>query len=392
MVFPFNSIEEFKVNITQDHEIFRNAIREFCDREVSPLVEKGEREKDIPQELKIKAREIGLYGLDVPTEYGGQGGDYLYNIIASEEISRVWSSFATFFLINWMFTHAILTFGNEEQKKNYVTEVAKGEKIAAFANTEPNAGTDVAGIQTTAKKVNDHFVINGKKIFITNGDIADYYLVTARTSAGNPRWKGISMFIIEKDNVKVEGRIGTTGLKASHTAEISFNEAKVPAENLLGEEGMGFKYAVSSFDYARTLVSAQAVGIGQAALEKMIEYSIQRNSFGQKIASFQNVQQHISESLADLYTSRLITYWAGNLKGEDYVVVASLAKFFSTEAVERIVLRAMRVFGGYGVAEATGLERMLRDLQILKTYEGTNDIQRLSAAKFLIRKKLGVEI
>jgi len=393
MVFPFNSIEEFKINITQDHELFRKAIREFCERDVLPLVEKGEKEKDIPRDLKDKAKEIGLYGLDVPVEYGGQGGDYLYNLIASEEMSRVWPSFATFFLINWMFTHAILTFGNEEQKRKYVTEVAKGEKVAAFANTEPNAGTDVAGIQTTAKKVNDHYVINGKKIFITNGDIADYYLVTARTYAGNPRWKGISMFIVDKDNVKIEGRIETTGLKASHTAEISFNEAKVPEENLLGEEGMGFKYAVASFDYARTIVSAQAVGIAQAALEKMIEYSIQRTSFGEKIASFQNVQQHISESLADLYASRLITYWAGNLKeGNDYVIVASIAKFFSTEAAERIVLRAMRVFGGYGVAEATGLERMLRDLQILKTYEGTNDIQRLSAAKFLIRKKLGVEI
>jgi alkylation response protein AidB-like acyl-CoA dehydrogenase len=393
MVFPFNSIEEFKINITQDHELFRKAIREFCERDVLPLVEKGEKEKDIPRDLKDKAKEIGLYGLDVPVEYGGQGGDYLYNLIASEEMSRVWPSFGTFFLINWMFTHAILTFGNEEQKRKYVTEVAKGEKVAAFANTEPNAGTDVAGIQTTAKKVNDHYVINGKKIFITNGDIADYYLVTARTYAGNPRWKGISMFIVDKDNVKIEGRIETTGLKASHTAEISFNEAKVPEENLLGEEGMGFKYAVASFDYARTIVSAQAVGIAQAALEKMIEYSIQRTSFGEKIASFQNVQQHISESLADLYASRLITYWAGNLKeGNDYVIVASIAKFFSTEAAERIVLRAMRVFGGYGVAEAAGLERMLRDLQILKTYEGTNDIQRLSAAKFLIRKKLGVEI
>lgn len=395
MVFPFRSLEDFKIDINQDHELFRESIREFMEKEVRNHVEKGENSGDIPKEIKEKSKELGLYGLDMPEKYGGQGGNYIYLLIATEEMSRVWPSLATFFLINWMFTNAISKFGNEYLKEKYIPDIVSGKKVAAFANTEPGAGTDVAGIQSIAKKIDDHYVITGKKIFITNGDIADYYIVTARTSSEEKRWKGLSMFVIEKDfpGFKVESRISTTGLKASHTAELSLNEVKVPKENLVGEEGLGFKYAVASFDYARTIVSAQAVGIGQAALEKLLEYSLQRSSFNQKLASFQVVQQKISESMADIYSSRLMTYWAGNLyvgdKEDDYISVASLAKFFSTEAAERTILRAMTVHGGYGVSVSTGLERMLRDIQILKTYEGTNDIQRLSAAKYMLKKVYG---
>jgi alkylation response protein AidB-like acyl-CoA dehydrogenase len=395
MVFPFKSLEDFKIDISQEQEIFRESMREFMEKEVRNEVERGESLGDIPMEIKEKAKELGLYGLDIPEKYGGQGGNYLYLLVATEEMSRVWPSMATFFLINWMFTNAINKFGNDYLREKYIPEIVSGKKVAAFANTEPAAGTDVAGIQSVAKKINDHYVITGRKIFITNGDIADYYLVTARTSSEDKRWKGLSMFVVEKDypGFKVEGRISTTGLKASHTAELSLNEVKVPKENLVGEEGMGFKYAVASFDYARTIVSAQALGIGQAALEKLLEYSLQRTSFSQKLASFQMVQQKISESMADVYSSRLMTYWAGNLyvngREDEYVSVASLAKFFSTEAAERTILRAMTVHGGYGVSVSTGLERLLRDIQILKTYEGTNDIQRLSAAKYMLKKVYG---
>ncbi len=298
-----------------------------------------------------------------------------------------------------MFTSALLRFGNKDLKDRYIPPIARGDKIAAFANTEPGAGTDVAGMTSTAKKINGHYVITGKKIFITSGDLADYIIVTARTSPPlEQRWKGITMFVIEKDfpGFKVEGRIDTTGLKASHTTEISLNEVKVPEENIVGEVGHGFKYAVSSFDYARTIVASQALGIAQAALEKMVRYSADRKSFGQSIASFQMVQQKVSESMADLTTSRLLVYWAGTLfkKGmeNEYIMAASLAKFFATEAAERVVLRAMTAHGGYGVTTSTGLERMLRDIQILKTYEGTNDIQRVSAARHFYRKFMGINV
>jgi hypothetical protein len=398
-MFPFKSIEDFNLGLTQDHEILRNAIRDFAENSMSIYVEKGEMERDLPKELKEKAKEIGLYGLDVPTEYGGQGGDYLTLLVASEEISRVWTSFSTFFLIQWMVNRAILKYGKDELKKKYLPLTVVGEKIGAFANTEPDAGSDVAGIKSTAKKVNGHYILNARKIFITNGDIADYFIITARTSPPDPkaRWKGITMFLVEREwGVKTVSRIETTGLKASHTAEIVLEDVKVPEENVLGDEGMGFKYAVESFDYARTIVAAQALGIAQAAFEKMVEYSLQRKAFEKKLAEFEIVQQKVSESLSDIITSRLLTYWAGTLyqkgKMEEYIVAASLAKFHSTEAAERIVLKAMSVYGGYGVSVSSGLERLLRDLQILKTYEGTNDIQRISAARQFYYRFKGIKV
>jgi len=398
MVFPFKSLEDFKVEITQDHELLRSAVRDFAENILAKYVEIGEKELDIPLEVKQKAKEIGLYGLFARQDLGGQGADYLSLLTATEEMARIWPSFSTFLLINWMFIYALSRFGNEELKKKYVTPVANGDKVAAFAVTEPVAGSDVAGIKTTAKKLDSEYVINGRKIFITNGDIADYYLIAARTSPPDPkaRWKGISMLVVEKDAVKPVSRIETTGLKSSHTAEILLEDVKTPAENLLGEEGNGFKYAVSSFDFARTIVASQALGIGQAALEKIINYSLQRTAFEKKLAEFQLVQTKVSESLADLEVARLITYWAGTLfkngKENEYTVAASLAKFISTESAERIILRAMSVYGGYGVTTSTGLERMLRDLQIMKTYEGTNDIQRISAARFLYNKFIGYKV
>ncbi|AAK42872.1 acyl-CoA dehydrogenase [Saccharolobus solfataricus] len=398
MVFPFKSLEDFKVEITQDHELLRSAVRDFAENVLAKYVERGEKELDIPLEAKQKAKEIGLYGLFASQDLGGQGADYLSLLTATEEIARIWPSFSTFLLINWMFIYALSRFGNEELKKKYVIPVANGDKVAAFAVTEPVAGSDVAGIKTTAKKLDGEYVINGRKIFITNGDIADYYLIAARTSPPDPkaRWKGISMFVVEKDAVKPVSRIETTGLRSSHTAEILLEDVKVQTENLLGEEGNGFKYAVSSFDFARTIVASQALGIGQAALEKMINYSLQRSAFEKKLAEFQLVQTKVSESLADLEVARLITYWAGTLfrngKENEYTVAASLAKFISTESAERIILRAMSVYGGYGVTTSTGLERMLRDLQIMKTYEGTNDIQRISAARFLYNKFIGYKV
>ncbi|WP_338598197.1 acyl-CoA dehydrogenase family protein [Sulfolobus tengchongensis] len=398
MVFPFKSLEDFKVDITQDHELLRSAVRDFAENVLAKYVERGEKELDIPMEVKQKAKDIGLYGLFANESLGGQGADYLSLIVATEEITRVWPSFSTFLLIDWMFIYTLSKFGNDELKRKYVVPVAKGDKVAAFANTEPSAGSDVAGIKTTAKKLNGEYILNGRKIFITNGDIADYYLITARTSPPDPkaRWKGISMFVVEKDAVKPVSRIETTGLKSSHTAEIVLEDVKVPAENLVGEEGNAFKYAVSAFDFARTIVASQALGVGQSALEKMVNYTLQRSAFEKKLADFQLVQTKISESLADLEVARLITYWAGTLfkngKENEYVVAASLAKFISTEAAERIVLRAMSVYGGYGVTTSTGLERMLRDLQIMKTYEGTNDIQRISAARFLYNKFIGYKV
>ena len=294
----------------------------------------------------------------------------------------------------------ILLFGSEELKKKYVTPVARGDKAAAFANTEPSAGSDVAGIQTVAKKVNGKYIINGRKIFITNGGVADYYVVTARTSPPDPnaRWKGISMFVVEREwkGVKVLNRIETMGLKASNTAELAFEDVEVPAENLIGEEGMGFKYAMATFDRTRVGVAAQAVGVAQAALEKMVTYVTQRFAFQSPLIGFQMVQEKIAESLTEVNTARLLTYWAASLfdrrAENEAIIAASMAKFYATEIAEKVAIRAITVHGGYGVATSTGVERLLRDVEVMKIYEGTNDIQKLTILRETARRLLGLKL
>ncbi|MEM0373743.1 MAG: acyl-CoA dehydrogenase family protein [Sulfolobaceae archaeon] len=398
MVLPFSTSEIYNIRITENHELFRKAVREFMEREVAPYVEKGEREGTIPQEVLEKAKELGLFGISVPQQYGGQGGDGLMTAMAVEEMSRVWPSFAARVTVGGLFMTPILLFGTEEQKKKYVTPVAKGEKVAAFANTEPVAGSDVAGIQSVAKKVNGKYILTGRKIFITNGGIADYYVVTARTSPPEPgaRWKGISMFIVEREwkGVKVLGRIETIGLRASNTAELAFEEVEIPEENLIGQEGMGFKYAMTTFDISRVGVAAQGVGVAQAALEKMVTYAVQRRAFESPLIGFQMVQEKIAESITEVNTARLLTYWAASLfdqgKFDEAVVAASMAKYYATEVAEKVAIRAITIHGGYGVATSTGVERLLRDVEVMKIYEGANDIQKLVILKETARRLLKV--
>ncbi|EZQ11225.1 MULTISPECIES: acyl-CoA dehydrogenase family protein [Acidianus] len=400
MVLPFSGSEAYSINVNQNHEIFRKSVREFMENYVSPQVERGEKEGKVPDEVLQKAKELGLYGIQAPEKYGGQGGDMLMVAIAQEEMTRVWPSFATRISIGGLYMSPILLYGTEEQKVKYVTPVAKGEKEAAFANTEPVAGSDVSGIRTVAKKVGNKYIINGKKIFITNGGYADYFVVTARTSPPEPnaRWKGISMFIVEKPwkGVKVESRIETIGLKASYTAELLFDDVEVPESNLIGEEGMGFKYAMAAFDRTRVGVAAQGVGAAQGALEKMVTYSMQRSAFENSLINFQMVQEKISESLTEVNAARLLTYWAASLfdKGEENeaIIAASMAKFFSTEVAEKVAIRAITIHGGYGVSASAGVERYLRDVEVMKIYEGTNDIQKLTILKESAKRLLGLRL
>jgi len=391
-MFPFYSSEDFEIRTTQDHELIRKTVREFMEEEVRKIVEVGESKREIPEEIRRKAADLGLMSIDVPREYGGQGGDMLGTAIVAEEISRIWPSFSTHILIYYMFSYTLLNFGNEEQKRKYVPPVARGEKIPAHANTEPYAGSDVAGIRTYAKRINDSYVINGRKIFITNGDIADYYLVTARTSPPetNQRWKGISVFIIEKGmpGLKVVNRIDTLGLRASHTAELSFEDLKVPSENLVGVEGQGFKYFVETYDYSRVFVAAQALGLAQSALELMVDYTSKREAFNQQLIDFQLIQEKIADITSLVSASRLLTYWAANLfmkgKKDEAIIASSIAKMFSTEGAEKASILAITGQGGYGVSSG-GAERLLRDVEIMKIYEGANDIQRLTIAKQIMK-------
>lgn len=401
MVFPFSSIKDYVIELNDEMELFRASVREFVEKEVEPVAVKVIKEGKIPEELYRKAIEMGFTGIGIPEEYGGQGGGAMYLVILMEEISRVLPSLGTGLLVNGLFTYPVLAFGTDDQKKKYLPPIARGEKFAAHANTEPVAGSDVAGIQSTAKKEGDKYILNGRKIFITGADKADYFVVSARTSPQpedrRKRWWGISLFIVERDwpGVKVGSRFDVMGLDGEHPSEVILDNVEVPEENLIPPENEGFKLLVQTYDYSRVGVAAQAVGIAQGAFEKAFNYSLQRTAFGRQLIAFQAVSFKLADMLTMLQTARLITYWAATLadKGrEEYVFAASMAKTYATEVAEKISAYAIKVHGGVGVDKETGVEHFLRDSIITTIYEGTNDIQRLTTIRQLLKKSLGIDV
>ncbi len=399
MVFPFTSIEDFKVELTEEHELFRKAVRQFVEQYLEPVAMEIEKTDRIPDDLFEKARELGLFGVGIPEEYGGQGGGHVMEAILMEELSRVSPAFGTAVAVRALFTTPILLFGTEEQKKKYVVPVARGEKFAAHANTEPCCGSDVAGIQTRARKVNDHYVITGRKIFITGADKADYFVVSARTSPPKEgkRWWGITVFIVERDTpgLKVGQRFNVMGLRGERPHEVILDEVKVPAENVVGKVDEGFKVIVTTYDHTRVGIAAQGVGIAQGAFEKAFNYALQRQAFERPIISFEGVAFKIADMLTMLEAARLLTYWAATLadRGDKrFIIAASMAKTFATEVAEKIANMAIKIHGGVGVDMETGVERYLRDAIITTIYEGTNDIQRATIVRQLLRDLFGVRL
>jgi alkylation response protein AidB-like acyl-CoA dehydrogenase len=286
-----------------------------------------------------------------------------------------------------------MLFGSEEQKQKYIPPIAKGEKFGAFAVTEPCCGSDVAGIQTKAEKVGNKWVINGRKAFISSADVADYFIVLARTYPPPDkrlRYLGLTFFIVEKDTTgfKVEQCYHKMGLYGNHACELVFENVEVPDENRVGEEGMGFLYAMETFDRTRIGVAAQAVGMAQGVFEMAFKYVHQRQAFGVPIAYFQAIQFSLVEMMAKIFSARLLTYLAAKLADEDrkeYTFVASLAKFYATEVAEEVISEAINLHGGVGVIRETGVERFLRSVKITQIYEGANNIQKLVAYRQLVR-------
>ncbi len=399
MVFPFTSIEDFKVELTEEHELFRKAVRQFVEQYLEPVAMEIEKTDRIPDELFEKARELGLFGVGIPEEYGGQGGGHVMEAILMEELSRVSPAFGTAVAVRALFTTPILLFGTEEQKRKYVTPVARGEKFAAHANTEPCCGSDVAAIQTRARRVNDHYIITGRKIFITGSDKADYFVVSARTSPPKEgkRWWGITVFIVERDTpgLKVGQRFNVMGLRGERPHEVILDEVKVPAENIVGKVDEGFKVIVTTYDHTRVGIAAQGVGIAQGAFEKALNYALQRQAFERPIIAFEGVAFKIADMLTMLEAARLLTYWAATLadRGDRrFIIAASMAKTFATEVAEKIANMAIKIHGGVGVDMETGVERYLRDAIITTIYEGTNDIQRATIVRQLLRDVFGVKL
>ncbi|MED3571207.1 acyl-CoA dehydrogenase [Cytobacillus praedii] len=374
------------LRFTEEQEMMRKMVRDFAQAEIAPFIEKME-QGEFPREILRKMGELGLMGIPIPEQYGGSEMDFTSYIIAINELSKVSATVGVILSVHTSVgTNPIVYFGTEEQKQKYVPKLASGEYLGAFCLTEPSAGSDAGGLKSKARKDGDHYIINGSKVFITNGGEADIYIVFAST---NPELgsKGISAFIVEKDTPglvigKDEHKMGLHG---SRTLQLSFEDMRVPAENLLGEEGQGFKIAMANLDVGRIGIAAQALGIAEAALEAATGYAKERVQFGKPIAA----QQGIGFKLADMATSveaaKLLIYRAADLRqrGVKCGKEASMAKLYASRTAVEVTTDAIQVFGGYGYTEDYPVERYFRDAKITEIYEGTSEIQRIVISKQL---------
>ena len=375
---------------TEQHENLRTKIREFVEEEVKPIAFMLDQESKFPQEAIQKLAEMGIMGIPFSKEYGGAGMDIISYAIAVEELSRVDGGTGVILSAHTSLgTYPIAAYGTEEQKQKYLIPLAKGDKLGAFGLTEENAGSDAGGTETTAVLEGNYYILNGEKIFITNGGEADIYVVFAVTTP-DIGVRGISAFIVEKgsEGFSFGKHYDKMGIRSSATAELIFNDVKVPKENLLGKEGDGFKIAMSTLDGGRIGIAAQALGIAQGAYENALEYSKERVQFGKPICQ----QQIISFKLADMATklraARLLIYSAAELKEnhENYSMEAAMAKQYASDVCLEIVNDALQIFGGSGYLKGMEVERAYRDAKICTIYEGTNEIQRVVIAAHIIGK------
>lgn len=378
---------EFK--LSEEHEMIRKMVRSFAVKEVAPTAAERDEEERFDREIFDKMAELGLTGIPWPEQYGGIGSDYLAYCIAVEELSRVCASTgvtlsAHVSLAGW----PIYTFGTEEQKQKYLRPLAEGSKIGGYGLTEPGSGSDAGGMRTTAQLDGDSYVLNGSKIFITNGGIADIYVVFALTDPSS-KHKGTSAFIVESGfpGFSVGKKEKKLGIRSSPTTEIIFEDCRVPKENLLGIEGEGFKIAMMTLDGGRNGIAAQAVGIAQGALDAAIDYSKQRYQFGKPIAAQQGVGFKLADMATGVEAARLLTYQAAWLEsnGLPYGKESAMSKLFAGDTAMKVTTEAVQIFGGYGYTKDYPVERYMRDAKITQIYEGTQEIQRLVISRMLTK-------
>ncbi|MRG86233.1 acyl-CoA dehydrogenase [Salinibacillus xinjiangensis] len=377
------------LNFTEEQEMMRKMVRDFAKNEVAPAVERMETEDRFPREVVDKMAELGLMGIPIPEQYGGAGMDFTSYIIAINELAKESAALGVILSVHTSVgTNPILYFGTEEQKQKYVTKLASGQYLGAFALTEPSAGSDAGSLKTRAKKQGDHYVLNGSKVFITNGGEADTYIVFARTSASKGS-KGVSAFIVEKDKkgLTIGKKEKKMGLNGSNTVELTFDQCEVPEENLLGEEGEGFKIAMANLDVGRIGIAAQALGIAEAALEHATEYAKERNQFGKPILQHQGIAFKLADMATQVEAAKLLTYQAANLRaqGQPCGKQASMAKMYASKIAMTSAIEAVQVFGGYGYTKDYPVERLFRDAKVTEIYEGTNEIQHKVISKHLLR-------
>ncbi|MBG9546686.1 acyl-CoA dehydrogenase [Cytobacillus firmus] len=374
------------LRFTEEQQMMRKMVRDFAHAEIAPFVEKME-QGEFPREILRKMGELGLMGIPIPEKYGGSEMDFTSYIIAIHELSRVSATVGVILSVHTSVgTNPILYFGTEEQKQKYIPKLASGEYLGAFCLTEPSAGSDAGSLKSRAVKDGDHYVINGSKVFITNAGEADVYIVFASTNheLGS---KGISAFIVEKDTPglvfgKDEHKMGLHG---SRTLQLTFEEMRVPAENLLGSEGEGFKIAMANLDAGRIGIASQALGIAEAAFEAAAGYAKERVQFGKPIAAQQGVGFKLADMATSVEAAKLLIYRAADMRqrGIKCGLEASMAKLFASKTAVDVTTEAIQVFGGYGYTEDYPVERYFRDAKITEIYEGTSEIQRIVISKQL---------
>ncbi|EMT46044.1 acyl-CoA dehydrogenase [Anoxybacillus flavithermus] len=375
--------------LSEEHEMIRKMVRDFAKNEVAPTAAERDEEERFDRSIFNKMAELGLTGIPWPEEYGGIGSDYLAYVIAVEELSKVCASTgvtlsAHISLASW----PIYKFGTEQQKQTYLRALATGEKLGAYGLSEPGAGSDVSSMKTRAVRDGDHYVLNGSKVWITNGGEAEIYIVFAVTDP-EKKHRGISAFIVEKGTpgFSIGKKEKKLGIRSSPTTELIFEDCRIPKENLLGEEGEGFKIAMMTLDGGRNGIAAQAVGIAQGALDAAVEYAKGRVQFGKPIAE----QQGIAFKLADMATAveaaRLLTYQAAWLEsnGLPYGKESAMAKLFAGDTAMKVTVEAVQIFGGYGYTKDYPVERFMRDAKITQIYEGTQEIQRIVISRMLTK-------
>ncbi|MBW2181194.1 MAG: acyl-CoA dehydrogenase family protein [Deltaproteobacteria bacterium] len=376
--------------ISEKHQTVRRTVRAFCEQNIAPIAKDIDQEARFPWEIVEKMGKLGYFGIQVPEKLSGAGMDSVSSAVTIEEISRVCAALGLCVSVhNSVCVYPLMQFGNEDQHKKWIPPLAKAEKIGAFCLTEPNAGSDASGIEATALKDGDHYVINANKVFVTNGGVADICLIFARTDPDAGR-KGISVLVAERGTPGfVTGELeDLSGMRANPVSSIRLNDCRVPVGNLLGREGMGLEIGLKGLDTGRIGIAAQALGIAQAALEEAVRYAKQRFQFGTPIASHQSISFQIADMATKIDAARLLVYRAARLRDESkpFSKAAAMAKLDASEISSEVADAAVQIHGGYGYSKSYPVERYYRDARVTRIYEGTSEIHRMVIARSVIEE------
>ena len=376
--------------LTDDQKHIQSLARRIAEEKVVPIRAELDEKEEFPWSVMKVCADTGLFGVSIPPEFGGMGGGCFENCIVVEELSKACLGVSVSYAASLLGAYPILIGGSDEQKKKYLKEIASGKKLAAFALTEANAGSDAQGIRTEAKKVGDEYILNGTKQWITNGGEAEIYTVVAMTDRSRGG-RGATAFIVENgtEGFSFGKKEKKLGIRASATRELVFQDCKVPKENVIGREGMGFIFAMRTFDKTRPGIGAQAVGVAAGALEAAIHYAREREQFDKKIASFQAIQHMIADMATQVEAARALVYAVARYidsNPRDSSKVSAMSKVFPSDVAMKVVVDAVQIFGGYGYMKEYPVEKMMRDAKILQIYEGTNQIQRNVSGLELIKE------